>query len=161
MHKIYAALASFIVVVALVWGFVIVGSPMNERQRKFDERRLEDLRIITQEVLNIVHEGRPWEMDQEPVMEKPLPSTLEEVASKAVYQKVNVVDPQTGTPYVYRTTGASTYELCATFTEIRDQSYDVFWNHPAGEHCFAFDALKTNGYAESMVKPVDVPTYAD
>jgi len=31
--------------------------------------------------------------------------------------------------------------VCATFERVRDEAGDVAWNHPAGRHCFDFDAL--------------------
>lgn len=156
MHKLYAGIASAVVIIALVWGFAVVGSPMNERLRKFDERRVDDLRVINQELLSIVHERREWETDEVPTLEQPLPTSLDEVAAKAVYQKVNTNDPQTGEPYEYRITGESTYALCAQFSEERDQPYDVFWNHPSGQYCFSFDALKPEGFTEKTLKPTPV-----
>jgi hypothetical protein len=122
-------------------GLTIVGSPGAERQRRFDERRVEDLRTIYGEVLNQVV-GADWRNPQvSPVLRGPLPPTLDAVASRAMRQRPRAVDPATGTPYGYEVTGASTFRLCATFDAVRDDSADLVWNHPAGAHCFDFDAL--------------------
>ena len=48
-------------------------------------------------------------------------------------------DPDTGVAYEYRVVDENHYELCATFARRREADRDVFWNHPAGRHCFTFD----------------------
>ena len=73
-----------------------------------------------------------------------LPKTLDEVAAfqrtKEAGRKLDLVDPQTGAKYAYTVTGDKTYELCAGFGLAREMKRDLFWNHPAGQHCFKFDA---------------------
>jgi hypothetical protein len=54
---------------------------------------------------------------------------------------LSLKDPETGQPYTYRVTGKTTYELCATFSLERKSEQNVFWNHPAGEHCFTINVL--------------------
>ena len=66
---------------------------------------------------------------------------FEEVKREAKYWKISLVDPETGEAYRYAVKTDTTYELCATFSLPRDKSMDVFWNHPAGRHCFLVDAL--------------------
>lgn len=157
LHRAYAGIASVIVLTALVWGFFVVGSPLSERARKFDERRITDLRLIHSAILDVVHAGRPnWVNDLVPRLQEPLPVTLEDVAASASYERLSIVDPETGAPYAYRITGESTYDLCADFRTVRDTPFDIAWNHPAGTHCFRFDALKTDGFGTNPreVKPV-------
>ena len=48
--------------------------------------------------------------------------------------------PQTGKAYVYTIMGQKTYELGACFDRPREKKHDLFWNHPAGEHSFRFQA---------------------
>src|SRR3989338_8098400 len=123
IHKLFAGIASVIVLIALVWGFVLAGSPGTERQRKFDDRRVDDLRAISQEIINIVYEGKAWrEPDQKPT--KPIPPTLKEVAAQAQYQQLRITDPETKESYELRVTDATHYELCATFDLPREQQYD-------------------------------------
>lgn len=138
-----ALFASVVVTAVFVLvGIVIVGSPMQGRAEKFDEQRVSDLRSIQNEILNEVYgmdRGIPVPEGAR-VLPKPLPKNLESVASAAQYEKLRITDPETGIPYRYETKN-STYRLCATFSLSRDWGYDIFWNHPAGEHCFEFDAL--------------------
>lgn len=154
-HKLYAGASAVIVLVAVVWGFMLVGSPTTERLRKFDDRRIEELRIINNEILNIVHAGRwDWMNDTVPSLQEPLPKDLQQVADHATGQKVNIADPQTGVLYEYVVTGKNTYDLCALFNAERNESYDVFWNHPAGRVCYSFDALKAEGYNPKLMEAV-------
>jgi hypothetical protein len=133
------ALAGFVLLV--VGGLAVAGSPGAERQRRFDERRVEDLRVIYGELLNQVV-GADWREPQvAPVLRGPLPASLDDVAVRAMRQRPRVADPATGAPYEYEVTGASTFRLCATFDAARDDPNDLAWNHPAGRHCFDFDAL--------------------
>ncbi len=147
IHRIFAGISSAIVLMALVWGFVLVGSPISSRRERFDERRMQDLQIINQTILDIVYEGRQWEPSEDGSLRQPLPESLGAVANQAVKQRVNIVDSETSESYGYRVTGQTTYELCATFNALRDEPYDIFWNHGKGRTCFRFDALRAGGLA--------------
>jgi len=133
----FLTMTSVIVAIAIVWGLVLSGSPAAQRLRRFDEKRIEHLRVIHQEILNIVFNGQPYPPDASP--QQPLPSSLEEVVAKAVYQRPEIFDPETGMPYEYRVVNSTTYEFCATFSTVRNDQYDIQWNHPAGRYCFTRD----------------------
>ncbi len=141
INKIFLSIGTAIVAVAVIWGIVLAGSPGSERERKFDERRIEDLRTIQSEIGNIVYGVRAdMPRPSEPAAPiKPVPRTLQEVQEQAIYQKINLNDPETQVPYIYTIGSDTKYELCATFNAVRDQAYDIFWNHPAGYHCFEID----------------------
>jgi len=141
MHRSFGLAAVAIVLVALVWGIVLAGSPLNERQRKFDERRVEDLRIINSEIRTVTLDYRA---SDGPALKRALPQTLDELRDLAQNQMPNVADPQNGAPYEYSITGDSTFRLCATFNFPRDEQYDVSWNHPAGNYCYDFDVLESD-----------------
>lgn len=143
-HRLFAGIASAAVAVALFWGFVLAGSPPSERARQFDERRLEDLRTIQNEITNIVFAGKPIEPGTR-TLQKALPKNLDEVAAQAVNQRIQAEDPETGAPYEYRVLSETRYELCATFSFERTSDYDVSWDHPAGRHCYQIDALDMRG----------------
>lgn len=143
MHRSFAAVAGGLVVVTLVCGFAIVGSPLAERLRKLDERRVEDLRAVEAAIDRIClgdPASRPRE--QAPEMQRPLPGSLDEVVKEAPDQRPSVLDPATGASYEYAVSGATSFELCAVFDQVRDVDYDARWNHPAGRHCFAFDLMR-------------------
>lgn len=140
LHRKYLWGSLAIVLIAIVWGIVLTGSPMNERERKFDDRRVEDLRTIQSEVSNIVYGTKATvPPPQVPTPIRPVPATLEEVQKLAIFNKISTTDPETNQPYEYITRDATHYALCATFFAVRDLSYDIFWNHPAGYHCYEVD----------------------
>jgi hypothetical protein len=146
IHRTYLRMSVLVVAVVLVWGFVLAGSPFHGRMERFDEQRINDLRVIQDEILNIIYGPERYtpELRQRIVATIVLPKDLEYVANNVVRQKVRIVDPATGTPYSYHTSGTH-FSLCATFDLERDNPYDVFWNHPAGEKCFEFDAKDWQG----------------
>lgn len=146
IHRIYAGISASLVLIALIWGFVLVGSPVSSRQERYDDRRLQDLNLINQAIWNHVYDGRPWEVPTDGSLRRPLPDSLQTMADQVTGQRLNLTDPQTNNPYAYTVTGITTYELCATFNAMRDDPYDVFWNHGAGKTCFLFDALRAQGY---------------
>ena len=141
IHMRYFYCSVAIVLAAVIGAFLVTGSPLRGRAERFDEQRVNDLRAINSEIMNITG------VNKQPLppttLPEPLPQTLEAVSAQAVYQQVNITDPDTGAPYTYRITSDHEYDLCATFDLVRDQQYDIFWNHPAGEHCYKIDVLDT------------------
>ena len=135
-HLVFSTIASVVVLVAVVWGVVLVGSPATTRRQRFDQQRLNDLRTITREINALCRDP-----DNTKELKRPLPRTLNELASLARQQRINLIDPETGRHYQYTVKDGTTYELCVTFSSVRDADREVFWNHPAGEHCFTIDAL--------------------
>jgi len=135
-HRLIGFVAVLVTMGVLTWGFLIVGSPDTRRLERLDERRVEDLQQITREIQRMVYDIR-----KPGVMKRTLPKDLEEVKRQAKYWKISLVDPETGEAYRYAVKTDTTYELCATFALLRDKSTEVFWNHPAGRHCFVIDAL--------------------
>jgi hypothetical protein len=135
-HAGFAVVASVVVAFAIGWGFVLVGSPANRRLEHFDERRLQDLQTIAREIQSMVEDR-----NNKGTLKEPLPKTLEEAAKRARDERLNPRDPATNEPYRFRIKDATTYELCATFGRARDSDASVFWNHPAGTHCFTINVL--------------------
>jgi hypothetical protein len=135
-HAAFGVAASVAVAVALAWGFYLAGSPSTRRLERFDERRLQDLQTIAREIQRMVED-----QNNKGTLKEPLPKTLEEAASRARDERLNPRDPETNEPYPFRVKDATTYELCATFARSRDSDVSVFWNHPAGRHCFTIKVL--------------------
>ena len=136
IHALFSIFSSVVVVLTVVWGAMLVGSPGTARLRRFDAQRLRDLQTISREVQSLCHDP---DIKQE--LKRPLPRTLEELAALARSERVNLTDPETGERYIYTPNAETTYELCATFSMARDSDVNVFWNHPSGKHCFTIDAL--------------------
>ena len=136
IHAAFAIVASVVVAFAVAWGFVLVGSPATRRLERFDERRLQDLQTIAREIQSMVRDE-----NKERTLKEALPTTLEEAAKRARNERVNPRDPESGEPYAYTVKNETTFELCAKFSKQRDWDFSVFWNHPAGAHCFTINVL--------------------
>ena len=136
IHLLFSFAMSIVVLTTVVWGIAIVGSPASARLHRFDQQRLRDLQTIFREVQSLCQDP---EIKHE--LKRQLPKTLDEVATLARTERINLLDPETGQRYVYTVKDETTYELCATFTTTRNSDMQVFWNHPEGNHCFTIDAL--------------------
>ena len=125
-------IVSAIVLAAVVVGVVLLDSPAQERLRRLDERRVDDLHQLAYGVdIYWTREGH-------------LPASLAEL-SEAERIVRDLVDPATGLPYEYRVLGEATFELCAVFardsgTDGRDIPDRSFWLHGPGRQCFEVEA---------------------
>lgn len=139
LRKVLASTGLVIVLGAASLGFVMAGSPFSARLVRLDERRVTDLREIHQAIQQMMTKR---EADSTLTMIRSLPATLEEVAefrrTKQSGRELSLLDPQTGDAYPYRVVDEKSYELCSAFTAERKKTYDLFWNHPAGKHCYSF-----------------------
>lgn len=140
---------------AIVGGLFVVGSPQSERLRQFDDRRIADLSSLQSQIVNF------WQMKEE------LPATLDALRDD-INGYIPPRDPETGESYVYRTTGALSFELCATFKtsstdEKTSQAYprpvmDPYgmqenWMHDVGQTCFA-RTIDPERYPPIMKRPL-------
>jgi hypothetical protein len=131
----FAATASVAVVIAVVAGMVALGSPADQRARRLDQRRIEDLRALANGI------EYKWRTDQT------LPRSLDELPAGFAR---GTRDPGTGRPYEYSVRAGSRYEICATFdrdnTDEAERPWpghddvDVaIWTHGAGRNCFELE----------------------
>jgi hypothetical protein len=132
--------AGGLVIITIIAGFFIVGTPWQARQYRFDEQRVNDLSNIQSQVVSY------WQAKEK------LPADLGEL-NNAISGYAVANDPETGAPYEYRATGALSFELCATFNaptqagEGRSSAimpaspYEkgmvTNWSHGAGRTCYA------------------------
>lgn len=120
---ILACVATVVVAAAVVGGLVVLGPPSEERARRLDERRSQELRNLTGAV--DVYWGR----------HRRLPATLEELEGEPGIQVV-ARDPATGQAYEYRALGEKDYELCARFERGSPEDRTDTWAHTAGRQCY-------------------------
>jgi hypothetical protein len=113
-----------LVVAAIGVGVWVVGPPAEQRVRRLDERRVEDLAYLREQVRSYFG------------VNKRLPASVEEMKLPADATR----DPVTGQPYGYRTTTADAFELCADFSRPSEPERFRFanngFNHGAGHTCF-------------------------
>jgi hypothetical protein len=134
---VFTGLAIGVVVVAVVGGLIVLGPPSEERTRRLDERRTEDLRGITRAVdLYWTRHGR-------------LPASIKDLSGESGL-KVSARDPGTAQTYELRVLDTATYELCASFERMSTEPGNLtgrtpdvsedFWSHGVGRRCFRLDA---------------------
>jgi len=115
---------------AVVAGIIVVGSPAEERTRRLDRRRVEDLAIMASAVdLFWTRHAR-------------IPASLEEL-HKEPGAREPLSDPVTGAPYEYKASIDRSFELCARFENASagdPAARSGFWSHGAGLHCFHREA---------------------
>ncbi len=97
-----------LVLVTIVAGFFIVGTPQQARTYRQDAQRVSDLQTIQYQITNY------WQHTQT------LPTTLAEVRDPLSGVTIPV-DPATGAPYVYQAMGATSFKICATFGAVSQQ----------------------------------------
>jgi len=138
---------SALVVIAIVLGFMVAGSPSTARKSGFDAQRANDLREIASCITN-------FGMNQ-----KRLPETLSELSQSGQYAycSARLTDPETGAPYEYQVISSGIMrggvkegqiELCAMFaldttktaatrSEMYGYSYpnDKWTQHGVGRSC--------------------------
>ncbi|HTZ47560.1 MAG TPA: hypothetical protein VMH20_08215 [Verrucomicrobiae bacterium] len=120
-------LSTVAVVVVVTLGFWKTRGPSTQRLIRADEKRLQILHQLANEM-----------NDHYKIHDKQLPDSLSDM------QKAKYVDPITAQPFAYTPKPPNRYSLCATFAtsgpkEDRNRDY-TFWSHPAGLKCFEFNA---------------------
>ncbi|HEY5383239.1 MAG TPA: DUF5671 domain-containing protein [Candidatus Paceibacterota bacterium] len=136
-----------LLVLTILAGFVIVGTPMQARQALFDQQKVSDLQQIQSQIVYY------WQQ------KGALPATLNSL-DDSISNYSMPADPQTGKPYTYVVNGVHTFQLCATFNRDSNgapqptSGYSVpmpasgipgaysglssgdNWQHGAGDGCF-------------------------
>lgn len=100
--KIFTYIIIIIVVGAVIAGFFVVGSPKEERLRRFDERRIQDLQSLQNEIVNY------WQSKAK--LPERLPELVDNIRGFTVPR-----DPETSSEYGYQIKGELEFALCATF----------------------------------------------
>lgn len=138
LPKILAIILAVFALGSIITGFFIVGTPTDQRNRKFDEQRVQELQMLQSQVINY------W------ILKHNLPTDLSLLQDDISGFKVPA-DPETKIAYEYKILDPLKFELCANFTSVEDsldqgkngQYYatplDVFqqnWKHDTGRTCF-------------------------
>ncbi len=138
--KLFTIIISVVIVGSIVAGFFIVGSPQEERLRRFDDQRIQDLSLLQGQIIDF------W------INKDRLPEQLGQLKND-ITGFTPPLDPQSGSPYEYRTAGVLSFELCASFSRPSDmgslgskripvpaQPFGLEgaqnWSHPEGRACF-------------------------
>jgi hypothetical protein len=120
-----ALFSGVLVVALLIPGFWFVGAPGRQRALRADQKRLQDIDVVSGRIRNV------WNASHK------LPERLDQLPEPAP------ADPVSGAGYEYRVKAGSQYELCAKFAKAslpNDLPQARIWTHPAGRYCFSLDA---------------------
>lgn len=138
LPKLLAIILIAVVLASIIWGFFIIGTPKDQRNRRFDEQRVQNLRDIQYQVLDY------WQK------KNTLPKDLNALTDNISGFKASV-DPETQNQYEYKIVSNLTFELCANFTTDSKDSVDqngsdmmpIYnmgwgdnWEHRAEKTCF-------------------------
>lgn len=134
--------AAAAVVLAIAAGFLILGSPQQQRLLRLDQERVNSLQSLQSQIINFYQQ------------KERLPQNLRELDDPLSYYTIPT-DPKTGQDYGYRVTTTPgknpSFEVCATFeTESAGVSTDYMggtpvarhvgaderWQHGVGQTCF-------------------------
>jgi hypothetical protein len=125
LRGVVAGVAITLAAAAIGVGVYLVGPPSEQRVRRLDERRVEDLEFLRMQVQTFA------------VQRKRLPATLQDIPA---ISDSSLHDPVTARPYGYRVTGPDSYELCGDFDRPSDpdrlQFAQNIGKHGAGHTCF-------------------------
>lgn len=149
---VFVVLGIMYVIIAVVLGFNVIGSPKTQRQLQFDQRRIDDLSTIQSQILSFYQQ------------KKRLPERLDELVDPLQSYVSLPKDPEfmRGATYEYRKENDTAFKLCATFSlpipkefqALYTSGYEIAkmdiatsspsmggfvgetWDHQAGYTCF-------------------------
>lgn len=133
--KMVGAVVALVVIISVISGFFIMGSPATQRDLRFDQERVNELSSIQWQLINY------WQSKGE------LPEELSALEDSIGGYRVPT-DPETDEAFVYTKTDERSFTLCATFNlespvEFNEDAYwpkygfhNGNWQHDAGEVCF-------------------------
>lgn len=135
--------ASAAVLIMIVLGFFVAGSPSHQRQVRMDEQRVSDLQMLQNEIINY------WQLKEV------LPPNIDALKNE-ISGFIPPRDPETDMPYEYKGAEPLKFQLCATFNHPSPFTAGEFsrptisvpyykgyygapneiWDHNAGPKCF-------------------------
>lgn len=117
--KISAGIISAIVLTAIIWGIVIIGSPAEQRARQLDDMRISDLMTIQNQIVYSQWQNKGT-----------VPDSLEDLEDP-ISNFIVPTDPETEESYGYKKLSKNSFELCATFKTISPEITDAVRAKPA------------------------------
>ncbi|MDB5225456.1 MAG: hypothetical protein JWL87_408 [Candidatus Adlerbacteria bacterium] len=128
---------ALLVVLTVIAGFFIVGTPAEARKARLDNQRVQDLQSIQWQVVNY------WQQKER------LPVSITDLEDPIAGYS-NPRDPETGELYVYRPGQGLSFTLCAAFAAEGNANWgkgepmpvraygtlEGDWAHGAGETCY-------------------------
>lgn len=157
--KKIAWITALIILASIIYGFFLVGTPAAQRNRRFDEQRVNNLQQIQNSVVNY------WQQKNK------IPTDLTEL--KAISYEIPA-DPETNRIYEYSATGELSFRICANFkmagipytygsgplpyyAPIGISMMPQNWVHGIGRTCFDSTIDRTFYMQSKNPGPVPIP----
>lgn len=139
--NLFTILSAAIVIASIVYAFAIIGSPIQERLRRIDQQKINDLQNIQYQILSY------WQKQSQ------VPKNISDL-NDPIYSFTVPKDPEfrsgkINSDYSYKAIDTNSFELCAVFntksednTDMKSQPYygeistDYNWSHEIGNQCF-------------------------
>jgi hypothetical protein len=149
--KIFFGGITLLAVFAFGYGLSLIPSPLEARNRQYDDQRVSDVQALQYSIEDYARENYK------------LPDTLDQTSRAYTSSTLSKTDPETKAPYEYAKVNQFQYQLCATFgtntTNLtkKDRYSDPYnynydnpeYTHPKGRHCFT----KTVAELEKLQNP--------
>ena len=141
-----------LVVITILAGFFIVGTPAQARQMRLDNQRVMDLQNIQWQVVNFYQQ------------KERLPASMAELEDPITGYS-NPTDPETGELYAYRSVAPLSFELCATFAAegMDNKGYPSRYSEVASPVSYAGEESWAHGVGKTcytrMIDPERYPPY--
>jgi hypothetical protein len=120
-----------VVLVVVILGIMVIGSPAKQRNVRFDNQRVSDLQSIQYAITDYYRANNK------------LPVDLDILTQGTTYYVSSIKDPVTKVNYEYAVTTANKYKICATFSldsqadlNTLYQGNQEIWTHSVGQTCF-------------------------
>ncbi len=154
--KILTIIVSIVVLGSIIIGFFVVGTPADQRNRRFDEERIRDLQTLQNQIVNY------W------TRKETLPTNFADLENDISGFMVPQ-DPNNSDSYEYNVIDPLTFELCANFATANNNleaknravNYPVSpygnlqqnWNHDTGRTCWS-RTIDPEFYKDKNPKPL-------
>lgn len=154
VFKRFGYVLTGIVVLGIILGFVVAGSPTTERNRTFDTRRANDLASLADCLNNYAQEYNR------------LPSTLDEFTETRMSRCAGYSDPETKQAYEYQVisplskNGSSLqgeFELCAVFSLAQDGSQNTDQTYYYGSDRLKWETHTTGRNCDREKVTIKIP----
>lgn len=159
LPKLFAWITSGVILFAIIAGFFVMGTPKEQRAKRFDEQRLQNLQMLQSEIINY------WQA------KGTLPADIADLKND-VTGFIPPQDPRTTAAYEYQAKGDLVFELCTVFettgedikTGVKPQyigpdyyGFAANWQHGAGRVCFERTIDPDYLQDKNFVEPIPVP----
>lgn len=138
-RKFWVIVSGVVILVFIIIGFSVIGSPRSQRLYRYDDRKISDLQNIQWQVIS------HWQTYGS------IPNTIQELSNSSSINYYNIPkDPETGENYGYTKTSDLSFEICATFNKtnkaenlqimpmyIEKTGMNENWQHEEGRACFS------------------------